>query len=71
MSRTINLQSILTSPSYGFKKVETMSVDACQYFYVCENCKTRLKPHDGDYCVFCSYGTEKCPPMQNDTNRCN
>ncbi|MCZ6756852.1 MAG: GDCCVxC domain-containing (seleno)protein [Bacteroidetes bacterium] len=22
------------------------------------------KPLDGDCCVFCSYGTEPCPPVQ-------
>jgi hypothetical protein len=23
-----------------------------------------LKPKQGDCCVYCSYGTVKCPPMQ-------
>ncbi|WP_307726088.1 GDCCVxC domain-containing (seleno)protein [Chitinophaga cymbidii] len=35
-----------------------------QYFYSCTNCKTVLKPNHGDCCVFCSYGTVKCPPVQ-------
>jgi hypothetical protein len=43
---------------------EAILVDACQYFYECENCETYLKPLKGDCCVFCSYGTIKCPPLQ-------
>jgi len=60
----INLESIITCPQCGNKKTETMSTDACQYFYECENCKSLLKPIKGDCCVFCSYGSEKCPPIQ-------
>ncbi|WP_449452180.1 GDCCVxC domain-containing (seleno)protein [Taibaiella koreensis] len=41
-----------------------MSTDSCLYFYECESCKTRLKPLAGDFCVFWSYGTIKCPPIQ-------
>ena len=29
-----------------------MPTDACQYFYICENCGTRLKPKEGDCSVF-------------------
>jgi hypothetical protein len=58
------LQSTLICPNCGFQKTETMPTDACQFFYKCENCQTMLKPKPGDCCVFCSYGTVKCPPMQ-------
>ena len=57
-------QSMLTCPNCGHQKTETMPTDACQYFYECENCRTRLKPLPGDCCVFCSFGTVKCPPIQ-------
>lgn len=60
----IILQSTITCPNCGYQKVETMPVDSCQYFYECENCKTVLKPQPGDCCVYCSYGTVKCPPIQ-------
>ncbi|MCF8239209.1 MAG: hypothetical protein K9I85_13695 [Saprospiraceae bacterium] len=56
--------SCITCPACGHQKMETMPVNACQYFYACENCQIVLKPHNGDCCVFCSYGTEKCPPIQ-------
>jgi len=58
------LQSELTCPSCGTASIETMQTDACQYFYDCPACKTLLKPKPGDCCVFCSYGTVPCPPIQ-------
>jgi len=53
----IELQSTITCPNCGFSKIETMPVDACQFFYECSNCKQLLKPKTGDCCVFCSYGS--------------
>jgi len=41
-----------------------MATDACQFFYDCKGCGVRLKPKQGDCCVFCSFGTVPCPPMQ-------
>lgn len=39
-------------------------MDACQFFYECEGCGAILKPLAGDCCVFCSYGSVPCPPIQ-------
>ena len=61
---TMQLQSIIKCPECGFKKEETMPTDSCQFFYECTNCKAMLKPKSGDCCVFCSYGSIKCPPIQ-------
>ena len=61
---TVILQSTLTCPHCDAAKVETMPTNACQYFYECATCKTLLKPKQGDCCVFCSYGTVPCPPIQ-------
>jgi hypothetical protein len=58
------LQSMLTCSSCGASKVETMPTNACQYFYECTTCKTLLKPKQGDCCVFCSYGSVPCLPIQ-------
>ncbi len=58
------LDSTLTCPQCGHRKTERMPVDACQWFYDCENCHAVLKPKAGDCCVFCSYGTVPCPPIQ-------
>ena len=66
----IVLESTITCPQCGHVKDETMPTDACQWFYECEGCKTVLRPKSGDCCVFCSYGTQKCPPMQEQPGRC-
>ena len=60
----IELMSEITCPKCGFSKVEEMPTDACQWFYECIHCGVLLKPLEGDCCVFCSYGTVKCPPIQ-------
>ena len=58
------LESVLTCPRCGHTKQEIMPTDACQFFYECESCKAILRPQAGDCCVFCSYGSVKCPPVQ-------
>jgi hypothetical protein len=61
----VQLQSTLTCPECGHQATETMPTDACQFFYNCGGCGIRLKPQPGgDCCVFCSYGTVPCPPIQ-------
>jgi hypothetical protein len=62
--RAVILESTLTCPVCGHVKTEAMPTDACQWFYECEACRTVLKPKPGDCCVFCSYGTVPCPPIQ-------
>ena len=64
------LNSTITCPDCGFQKKEIMPDDACVYFYECEKCKTLLKPLKGDCCVFCSYGSVKCPPIQRGLQCC-
>ena len=59
-------ESVITCPKCGVRKTETMPSDACQYFYDCTGCGTRLQPKSGDCCVFCSYGSVPCPPKQAD-----
>ena len=69
-SNKILLESVITCPNCSYKKTELMPTDACVYFYYCENCKVRLQPEKGDCCVFCSYGSIKCPPIQAGKNCC-
>lgn len=66
----IIIESTITCPICSHKKMEVMPIDSCVYYYECENCETLLKPQNGDCCVFCSYGTIKCPPMQNGDGCC-
>lgn len=67
----IILQSELTCPECGYKKVETMPMDACQWYYPCEQCHVLLKPRAGDCCVYCSYGSIPCPPIQLKDDCCS
>lgn len=62
--KKVELQSTITCSNCGYKKTEAMPTDACQFFYQCENCQTTLRPMQGDCCVYCSYGTVKCPSKQ-------
>lgn len=62
--------SNLTCPECGLVKTETMPTDACQWFYAFEQCHALLKPKTGDCCVFCSYGTVPCPPIQQEGKGC-
>jgi hypothetical protein len=68
---TVILESVLTCPSCGHAQHEIMPTDACQYFYECTQCKTLLKPKAGDCCVFCSYGSVTCPPIQEKRDCCH
>ena len=68
--RTVELKSTITCPNCGHMKKQIMPTDACQFFYECENCKTVLKPKQSDCCVYCSYGTVKCPSKQTGEDCC-
>ena len=56
--------SELICPECGHKALLEMPTDACQWFYECPACEVLLKPIQGDCCVFCSYGSVACPPIQ-------
>ena len=60
----MELDSTITCPHCAHAATERMPTDACQYFYQCTHCGVVLRPKHGDCCVFCSYGTTPCPPMQ-------
>jgi hypothetical protein len=63
------IDSTITCPVCGFAKRETMPTDACQVRYQFPQCGELLKPKPGDCCVFCSYGSVPCPPIQLEQNR--
>jgi hypothetical protein len=66
----VTLESVLTCPRCTFASRETMPTDACQFFYECKGCGATLKPNWGDCCVFCSFGSVKCPPVQAERSCC-
>jgi hypothetical protein len=47
-----------------------MPTNACVAFYDCKGCGKRLKPLPRSCCVFCSYGSVPCPPVQAGVEPC-
>ncbi|MEW5009316.1 MAG: GDCCVxC domain-containing (seleno)protein [Cycloclasticus sp.] len=70
MNTKIILESSIRCPQCGHTQLETMPTDACQWFYECTACGVLLKPLKGDCCVYCSYGTVPCPPIQQGDDSC-
>lgn len=60
----VEVRSIITCPHCGHQANEIMPTDACVGFYPCKGCGLMLRPKYGDCCVFCSYGSVPCPPIQ-------
>jgi hypothetical protein len=69
--RRVILESLIICPICGISKSATMPIDACRLFYECTGCGTLLRPRTGDCCVFCSYGSVACPPVQRMAARRN
>jgi hypothetical protein len=61
---TVDTISILTCPNCGHSSAEEMPTNACVHFHECSACGVLLKPKASDCCVFCSYGSVPCPPIQ-------
>jgi len=70
MSNSAILRSRLTCPHCGAVREESMPTDACLIFYECNGCRRVLRPKSGDCCVFCSYGSVPCPPIQASRRCC-
>ena len=66
----VEYTSVITCPACGHSQEEQMPTDACQYFYACGECREIIKPLPGDCCVYCSYGTVPCPPVQQEKGCC-
>ncbi len=64
------LESVLTCPHCGAVTTETMPTDACIHYHDCARCHAVLRPKPGDCCVFCSYGSVPCPPIQRSASCC-
>lgn len=60
----LSLGSEITCPKCNFRKKEVMPTDQCLLKYTCTNCRAELYPDEKDCCVFCTYGTHKCPSKQ-------
>lgn len=56
--------SDITCPKCGFSTIEELPTDVCLLSYDCQSCGEVMHPAQGDCCVFCTHGSEKCPSMQ-------
>ena len=65
------LESTITCPLCHAQTQACMPTDACQFFWECPGCGELLKPEPGDCCVFCSYGSVPCPPVQDSRSCCD
>lgn len=65
------LNSVLTCPACGAKSDQAMPVDACIYRHECVSCGAMLRPLPGHCCVFCSFGSVPCPPVQLSSRCCS
>ena len=52
------------SPTLTSSVTDAVTDEVCQWFYRCTSCDVLLKPKPGDCCVFCSYGSVPCLPIQ-------
>ncbi|WP_425291228.1 GDCCVxC domain-containing (seleno)protein [Spirosoma linguale] len=64
------LESTLVCPVCNHQQQETMPTNACQYFYEYSYCQSLLRPILGHCCVYCSYGSVQCPPVQQQKACC-
>jgi hypothetical protein len=62
--------STITCPECGDKEIERMPPDACVILYECKSCGAVLRPKPGDCCIFCSYGSVPCLPIQAGQSSC-
>ena len=54
-----------TASSCGTAKTKIMPTDVCQFFCDCTGWRALLRPKLGGCCVFCSYSSVPCPPIQS------
>jgi hypothetical protein len=61
---SIEAFSLLRCPHCGHAERLRMPTDSCLYFHRCAGCSEVLRAKPGDCCVFCSFGSVRCPPVQ-------
>jgi uncharacterized Zn finger protein len=60
----MELTSTIKCPKCGHEETKIMPENVCEFFYTCKKCAEIIKAKEGDCCIFCSYGSEKCPSKQ-------
>jgi hypothetical protein len=60
---------VITCPVCKTQVQETMCSETPKLIYHCPVCLTWLSPKKGDHCIYDSYGSVNCPPIQVKTRR--
>jgi len=68
--KEISLESTLCCPECKFAVSELMPTDRCVWYWECPGCGVLLRPKAGDCCIYCSYGSVPCPPVQQGGGSC-
>jgi anaerobic selenocysteine-containing dehydrogenase len=55
---------VVTCPVCKTQVHEQMVSETPKLIYHCPKCLTWLSPKKGDHCIYDSYGSVKCPPIQ-------
>jgi len=55
---------VVTCPVCKTQVREHMVSETPKLIYHCPKCLTWLSPKKGDHCIYDSYGSVKCPPIQ-------
>lgn len=55
---------VVTCPVCKTQVQETMVSETLKLIYHCPVCLTWLSPKKGDHCIYESYGSVHCPPIQ-------
>ncbi|HET8962283.1 MAG TPA: GDCCVxC domain-containing (seleno)protein [Chitinophagales bacterium] len=55
---------VIKCPHCKVEQQASMPENSCQLTYDCSACGKEMVKAEGDCCVFCSYGSLKCPSKQ-------
>jgi hypothetical protein len=58
------LVSTVICPHCGSPHEARMAEDSCQISADCPACGKEIRPKAGQCCIFCSWGSAPCPPVQ-------
>ena len=60
----IQLETTLKCPHCGVEQRATMPMSGKKMAQDCRYCYKPMAAKEGSHCVFCSYGSVKCPEVQ-------
>ncbi|MCW3076432.1 MAG: hypothetical protein JWO32_1041 [Bacteroidetes bacterium] len=64
MPKSIKIKSVVVCPVCKFKRELFMAANHFLKVYECEECNALLKTDKKQCCIFCSYGSVPCIPVQ-------